>query len=57
MRGDVDGGDHAAVAAADGRGDGAQALLELLVDERPALGADAVELGAQGVGGRRSRGS
>ena len=37
VRGDVDGGDDAAAAVADRRGDRAQPLLELLVDERPAL--------------------
>ena len=40
VRGDVDRGDHAAARVADRRRDRAQALLELLVDQRPALLAD-----------------
>ncbi len=40
MRGDVDGGHDVTVATPDGHGDGAQTLLELLVDQRPALIAD-----------------
>ena len=55
--GDVDRGDDRAVAVADRDGDRAQPLLELLVDERPALRADAGQLAAQlGLGGERARG-
>ena len=50
-RADVGGRDDAAGGVADRRGGGAQAALELLVDDRVALAAHAVELVAQ----RRAR--
>ena len=47
VRGAIDGGDHSPATIADRRCDRAQALLELLVDDRPAPRPDPVELGAQ----------
>jgi hypothetical protein len=52
VRGEVDGGHDAARAVADRRGDGDQALLELLVDHRVAVLADLQDLGAQRLGVR-----
>ena len=49
--GEVGGGDDVAVFVVDGCGDGAEAVFEFLVDECPALAADAHELGAELVGG------
>ena len=47
MRREVDRGHHLRARVAHRRGHRAQALLELLVDDRPALVADAAQLGAQ----------
>ena len=49
--GEVGGGDDVAVFVVDGCGDGAESVFELLVDECPALAADAGELGAEFLGG------
>ena len=52
VRGQVHGRHDRASAVADRGGDGAQALLELLVHERPALAAHLRQLGAQRVASR-----
>ncbi len=49
--GEVGCGDDVAVFVVDGCGDGAEAVFEFLVDECPALAADAHEFGAELVGG------